>query len=68
MMWKKHWEHHNMCGTPHEDPDFHQGELGESEWFSVHQLGIAVNFKTGVVNGRAVCTIALHQTHQAWLV
>jgi hypothetical protein len=26
MMWKKHWEHHNMCGQPHEDPDFHKGE------------------------------------------
>lgn len=25
LMWNKHWEHHNQCGEPHADPDFHQG-------------------------------------------
>jgi hypothetical protein len=26
LMWNKHWEHHNQCGEPHADPDFHKGE------------------------------------------
>jgi hypothetical protein len=25
LMWNKHWEHHNQCGEPHADPDFHKG-------------------------------------------
>lgn len=31
LMWTKHWEHHNMCGTPKEDPDFHQGESSRQQ-------------------------------------
>jgi beta-carotene ketolase (CrtW type) len=25
-LWRKHWEHHRYVGTPHADPDFHDGE------------------------------------------
>jgi beta-carotene ketolase (CrtW type) len=33
LMWTKHWEHHNLCGTPNEDPDFHKGDPGLLPWF-----------------------------------
>jgi fatty acid desaturase len=33
-MHKKHWEHHNECGTPHADPDFHKGEPSLLAWYS----------------------------------
>jgi beta-carotene ketolase (CrtW type) len=32
-MHKKHWEHHNECGTPGADPDFHTGDDSLPKWF-----------------------------------
>lgn len=40
-MHKKHWEHHNECGTPHKDPDFHTGNPNLPAWFSGFMLSYA---------------------------
>jgi beta-carotene ketolase (CrtW type) len=33
-LWHKHWEHHRHAATPHDDPDFHDGEhTGFVHWY-----------------------------------
>lgn len=39
LMWDKHWEHHNQCGEPHADPDFHKGDPGLLPWFTHFMKG-----------------------------
>jgi len=34
MLHRKHWEHHGATGQPHQDPDFHRGNMALLPWFA----------------------------------
>eukprot|EP00879_Flechtneria_rotunda_P007407 GHRR01007770.1.p1 GENE.GHRR01007770.1~~GHRR01007770.1.p1 ORF type:complete len:212 (+),score=50.13 GHRR01007770.1:1018-1653(+) len=54
MLWTKHWEHHNLCGTPKEDPDFHKGDPHLLPWF--------LNFMKGYISIKQFVKLQLAST------
>jgi beta-carotene/zeaxanthin 4-ketolase len=57
-LWYKHWEHHRHVATPHNDPDFHDGEhTGFVRWYT-HFLMNYIGWKQIV--GMALAFNILH--------
>jgi beta-carotene ketolase (CrtW type) len=61
-LWYKHWEHHRHVATPHDDPDFHDGEhAGFVRWY-LHFLMNYIGWKQ-LVGMALVFNIMLHFLH-----
>ena len=57
-LWHKHWEHHRHVATPHDDPDFHDGEHTDFARWYFHFLKNYIGWKQVV--GMAIAFNVLH--------